>query len=174
MCREAARIAKGSQAALKIGYLRSYTGGEFQRALEVFAEKCPDVTVSIAYGSHEELYQMLRTGQADLVMNDQRRAFSDEYINLVLTTCSSCVEVAARSPLAQLKQATPQELGNVPCILITSPAQRENEQEYYRNVVGIQSEFLYAETLEEARLMVIGRKGFLPVEGGTQCQEQHR
>lgn len=167
MCREAARIAKGSQAALKIGYLRSYSGGEFQRALEVFAEKCPDVTVSIAYGSHEELYQMLRTGQADLVMNDQRRAFSDEYINLVLTTCFSCVEVAARSPLAQLKQATPQELGNVPCILVTSPAQRENEQEYYRNVMGIQSEFLYAETLEEARLMVIGRKGFLPVEGGT-------
>lgn len=167
ICREAARIAKGSQAALKIGYLRSYTGGEFQRALEVFAEKAPDVSVSIAYGNHEELYQMLRTGQADLVMNDQRRAFSDEYINLVLSTQPSCVEVAARSPLAQLKQATPQELGNVPCILVASPAQRENEQEYYRNVVGIQSEFLYAETLEEAHLMVIGRKGFLPVEGGT-------
>ncbi len=54
----------------------------------------------------------------------------------------------------------PQELGNVPCILVALPAQRENEQEYYRNVVGIQSVFLYAETLDEARLMVIGRKVF--------------
>ncbi len=33
-------------------------------------------------------------------------------------------------------------------------------------MVGIESEFLHAENPEEARLMVLGRKGFLPVEGG--------
>ena len=33
MCSEAAKIAKGGQASLKIGYLRSYVGGEFQRAV---------------------------------------------------------------------------------------------------------------------------------------------
>ena len=31
-------------------------------------------------------------------------------------------------------------------------------------MIGFQGEFLYAENLEEARLMVVGRKGFLPVE----------
>lgn len=40
------------------------------------------------------------------------------------------------------------------------------EQDYYRTVIGMEGTFLYAENLEEARLMVIGRKGFLPVEGG--------
>ena len=79
MCREASKIAKGDQASLKIGYLRCYTGAEFHRALELFSESCPDVSVSIAYGNHEELYELLRTQQADLILSDQRRAFSDEY-----------------------------------------------------------------------------------------------
>ena len=32
-------------------------------------------------------------------------------------------------------------------------------------MVGFQGDFLYAENLEEARLMVIGGQGFMPVEG---------
>lgn len=167
MCSEAAKIAKGDQASLKIGYLRCYTGSEFHHALELFSEKHPDVSVSILYGNHEELYTMLRTEEADLVLSDQRRAFSDEYVNLLLTTCESYVEISARSPLAQLAKITPKELKNVPCILVTSAAQRETEQEYYRTIIGFQGEFLYAENMEEARLMVIGRKGFLPVEGSA-------
>ena len=167
MCSEAAKIAKGDQASLKIGYLRCYTGSEFHHALELFSEKHPDVSVSILYGNHEELYTMLRTEEADLVLSNQRRAFSDEYVNLLLTTCESYVEISARSPLAQLAKITPKELKNVPCILVTSAAQRETEQEYYRTIIGFQGEFLYAENMEEARLMVIGRKGFLPVEGSA-------
>ena len=165
MCAEAARIAGGDHAGLTIGYLRCYAGNEFRRALEAFSAKRPDVSVTVEYGNHEELYAMLRTGQADMVLNDQRRAFSDEYVNLLLTVCRSFVEVSANSPLAQLERISPQELKNFPCILVASPAQREMEQEYYRQVVGFQGEFLYAENLEEARLMVIGRKGFMPVEG---------
>lgn len=165
MCQQAARIAKGSQASLKIGYLRCYSGSEFHRALEDFSARHPDVELSVEYGNHEELYTMLRTSQVDLVLNDQRRAFSDEYVNLLLTTCSSFIEVPARSPLAQMEHITPPELKNFPCILVASPAQQEAEQEYYRTVVGFQGEFLYAENLEEARMLVIGRKGFLPVEG---------
>lgn len=109
---------------------------------------------------------MLRSDQADLILNDQRRAFSGEYVNLLLSARPSYIEVAARSPLAQLTGVTPQELKNTPCILITAPGQRETEQDYYRTVISMEGTFLYVENLEEARLMVIGRKGFLPVEGG--------
>ena len=110
---------------------------------------------------------MLRTGQADLVLNDQRRAFSEEYVNLLLATCRSFIEVAAHSPLSQLSSVTPPELKNTPCILVAVPAQQETEQNYYQTVLGFQGEFLFAETLEEARLMVIGRKGFLPMDGDS-------
>ena len=169
MYSEAARIAKGGLASLKIGYLRCYTGAEFHRALELFSEKHPDVEVSVTYGNHEELYGLLRSGQADLVLNDQRRAFSDEYVNLILTTCRSYIEVSAHSPLARIERISPPELKNIPCILVASETQRETEQEYYRDVVGFPGTFLYAGNLEEARLMVIGRKGFLPVEGTGQA-----
>jgi len=166
ICSEASAIANGSRNTLTVGYLRCYSGYEFHRALELFSEKYPDAAVSVKYGNHEELYDLLRTGQADIILNDQRRAFSDEYVNLILTTFESYIEVSSRSPLAQLKRITPQELKNIPCIIISSQAQRETEQDYYKAVFGIQSEFLYAENLEEARLMMIGQKGFLPAEGG--------
>lgn len=165
MCSEAAKIAKGEQAALRLGYLRCYTGSEFHRALELFSEKHPDVAVSVAYGNHEELYAMLRSEQADIIFNDQRRAFSDEYVNLILTSGRRCVEISAHSPLSQKEHITVQELKNLPCILVASESQRETEEEYFRTVVGFQGEFLFAENLEEARMMVIGRKGFLPAEG---------
>ena len=165
LCREAQQIAKGDVLSLRLGFLRSYSGGEFSRAMEQFSEQHPDVSVSVVYGNHEELYDLLRTNEADLVFNDQRRAFSDAYVNLCLRKCASLAEVSARSPLAQRTAITPQELRNIPCILVSSAAQRETEQEYYQTIVGIQSEILFADNLEEARLMVIGRKGFLPVEG---------
>ena len=68
-----------------------------------------------------------------------------------------------------MERISPTELKNTPCILVASEGQRETEHEYYHDVVGFRSEFLYAENPEEARLMVIGRKGFLPVEGTGQA-----
>lgn len=170
MCREASRLSKGDQAALTIGYLRCYSGPEFSLALEEFSAKYPDVTVKLRYGNHEELYEMIRTGAVDLVLNDQRRAFSDEYVNFILTTRSEHIEISARNPISALPSITSEELKNIPCILVASKDQRETEQEYYQGVVGFQGEFLYAENLEEARLMVIGGQGFMPAEGARQTE----
>ncbi len=102
-------------------------------------------------------------------MNDQRRAFSDEYVNLILTVGNEFIEISARNPIAALPSVTPQELKNIPCILVSSKEQRETEREYYQGVIGFQSDFLYAENLEEARLMVISGQGFMPVEGAGQA-----
>ena len=52
----------------------------------------------------------------------------------------------------------------MPCIIVSSMSQRDNEAEYYKNILGFSGDFLFAETQEEARLMVIGNRGFLPVE----------
>lgn len=178
ICAEGSKIARAGSAVLKIGYLRGYTGQEFHRALLEFSAKYPDVAVEIEHGNHEELYQLLRTGGADLVLNDQRRAFSDEYVNLILTTSNSYVEISARNPIANFCSVTPQDLKNTPCILVSSKTQREMEQEYYHDVVGFQGEFLFAENLDEARLLVISGKGFIPIEGGIDkmdlCSAIHR
>lgn len=168
ICKEAVRLSNHDKATLTIGYLRCYSGQEFHLALEEFSSKYPDVSVKITYGNHEELYGLLRTGGVDLVLNDQRRAFLDEYVNLILTVGNEYIEISARNPIAALPSITPQELKNIPCILVSSKEQRETEREYYSGVVGFQNDFLYAENLEEARLMVIGGQGFMPVEGVRQ------
>lgn len=64
------------------------------QALEEFSAKYPDVSVKIEYGNHEELCELLRSGGVDLVSNDQRRAFSDEYVNLLLTVGSEYIEIS--------------------------------------------------------------------------------
>lgn len=165
MCQEVKQLSKEKQSTLVIGYLRCYSGQEFHLALEEFSEKHPEVSIKIEYGNHEELYEQLRTGRADIVLNDQRRAFSDQYVNLILTVGSEYIEISSRNPIAALPSVTPRELKNIPCILVSSKEQQENEQEYYQSVLGFQGEFLYAENLEEARLLVISGQGFMPVEG---------
>lgn len=168
MCRESAKIARGEDGTLKIGYLRSYSSREIRLALEEFAEKYPRVSVQFFYGNHEELFHLLRTEAVDLVLNDQRRAFSEEYVNLVLTTGKMYIELSGRNAMAALPSVTPEELKNIPCILVASREQRKIEKEYYQTVIGFHGEFLYAENLEEARLLVISGQGFMPVEGGRQ------
>lgn len=165
ICREALKIARKDGATLKLGFLRGYAGNELQLAVEEFAQQYPDVTIQIEHGNHEELYNLLRTEGVDLIFNDQRRAFSNEYINLILTTINSYIEISARSTLARLSKISPAELKNTPCILIASKEQREAERDYFRDVVGFQGEYLFANDREEARLMVVSGKGFLPIEG---------
>ena len=116
MCAEAAKIAKGEAANLKIGYLRTYAGGEFHRALAAFSARYPDVSVSIAYGSHGELCDMLSEDRVEITLNDQRRLFSDAYENLILAARPALIEVSAHSPIAQMEAVAPAELKNFPCI----------------------------------------------------------
>lgn len=167
MCHETVRIANKDRAELRIGYLKCYSGQEFRMAVAEFSEKYPDVSVQIINGNHEDLYTALREGGVDLILSDQRRAFSDEYINHILTTSECYIEIAARNPIATLECVETEDLKNIPCILVASPEQQETERMYYREVVGIQGDFQFAENLEDARLLVVGGNGFMPIEGGV-------
>jgi DNA-binding transcriptional LysR family regulator len=78
---ETKRISEDAELQLSIGYLKNYGGGEVHQAVTEFTKTYPEVSIHIINGNHEKLYELLRTGQVDLVLNDQRRAFSDEYVN---------------------------------------------------------------------------------------------
>ena len=164
ICRETSHIARKENPELKIGYLKCYEGQEFSLAVAAFSEKYPNVSIQIINGNHEELYEALRLGKVDLILNDQRRAFSDEYVNFILTTSECYIEIAARNIFSSLESIEIDDLKNISCILIASKNQQENERIYYRDIVGIKGEFLFAENLEQARFMVLGGKGFMPIE----------
>ena len=54
-------------------------------------------------GSHEELYRAMETDRVDLVLNDQRRAFSDRYNNEILAESRMYIEISSRNTLGHLE-----------------------------------------------------------------------
>lgn len=167
LCRETVRIARKDAAALRLGVLSTYSGDEFNRAIAAFSEKYPDVELTVFSGNHEDLYDGLRFGRIDLALNDQRRAFSDAYENRILMETTCYVELASHNPLSKLDTLGVEELKNTPCILVASPEQQEEERRFYRDIIGFRGDFLFAETLQAARVLVVSNRGVLPVEGAN-------
>lgn len=160
-----ARFNQPNNPSLRIGYLNCYGGNEFQDAAAVFSDIFPNVSLEIRSGNHEDLYNALRREEVDLVINDQRRAFSDDYVNFELVRSHCYIEISKNHPFAKLDRLTVSELKTTTCILVSSREQQENEMAYYRDIVGFTSDFLFSNSLQEARIMVAAGKGFLPVEG---------
>lgn len=118
MCAETKRIGSDSELKLDIGYLASHYGYELQNAVVEFSRIYPEVMVNIFKGSHEALCRALKTGRANLVMSDQRRAFSDEYENYVLAQAPAYVDVSASGSLAKHPLLSTDDLNGSPCILV--------------------------------------------------------
>lgn len=162
--RETRQIGESEESQLKIGYLRVYGGLELHEAVALFSERYPEISLSIINGTHEELYHELLQKSVDIVLSDQRRAFSEDYMNLELVQSEMYAELAMQNSLSQQKELTWTELKDSPCILIATKEQQATEEEYYRNTLGFNGSFLFAESLDEGRLLVAGNRGFLPIE----------
>ncbi len=158
---ETIQIGCGRQSVLKLGYLKSYSGGELLNAVLEYNDIYPDVQVHIQNGNHEALYHLLNSNQLDLVLNDQRRAFSDKYVNFHLFEARYFIVIHEKHPLSGNPFFEPQMLNEIPIILVASKEQREAEQNYYQNALGLGKVYIFAENNEEARLFVAGDRGVL-------------
>ena len=161
---ETLRLAEGAKKELSIGFLRHYRGKELKAVLPAFQAQHPEVEISLFSGTHEELYEGLRNGRIDVAISDLRRAPSDEYVNFYLTRGYLYAEVPARSPLASLPSITMEDLKNTPAILIASPENSAEEELFFREYLGTKNEFLTAENLDTAHIMVAAGKGYFPIE----------
>lgn len=164
LVRETKKIADNDNTVLRIGYYKGYHGNELSEAIALFSEKYPSVDVEIIVGSHEELYHAMENGSVDLAVNDQRRAFSDAYHNEVLTESKIYIELSAKNPLSKLSTLEVEDLKNTPCILVINQTGQKEEQDYYEKIIGLQGDFLFADTVQEARLKIITGQGYMPVD----------
>lgn len=161
--KETIRIGRDGEAHLRIGYLPGYEGDVLQETIYRFTEDYPEVFFSIAKYSHEDLFRLISGDEIDLVLSYQRRAFSENYENFHLRYIPCMVEVSKRSRLSGEERLTAGQLKDMPCIVVAKPGQQELEKGFYQNVLGIGSSFYFVESLDDARLAVIGNRGFLPV-----------
>ena len=162
--RETVRLGSDNELQLKIGYLASYDGWELQSAIIEFSKVYPEVVVSVIKGTHEDLYHAIKDGTVSLVLNDQRRAFSDEYENFILNQSPAYIELSSSHSLAAKEFVTTKELEEYPCILVATKGRENTERDFYENTLGIGKQFLFTESLDEARLMAMSGRGYLLVE----------
>ena len=136
LVRQTARIANKDMAVLSLGCLFTYCGDEFNQAVAMFAEKYPAVELKVTGGNHEDLFNGLQSGTIDLALNDQRRAFSDAFENLILKETVCYVEMVTFNPLAKLNSVSLEDLKNTPCILVASEEQEKEERRFYHDIIG--------------------------------------
>ena len=120
---ETIQIGCGGQNALRLGYLKSYSGKELLNAVLEYNDVFPDTQVHIQNGNHEALYHLLNSDQLDLVLNDKRRAFSDKYVNFHLFEASYFIVIHEKHPMSSTPFFEPQMLNEIPVILIASKEQ---------------------------------------------------
>lgn len=161
---EVEHASEGGRRELTVGYLSRYGSWEVQGAVAAFTLRHPEVKVTARPGSHEDLYEMMLSGVVDLAFSDRRRELSDEFENVPLMRCRTFVEVSEANPLSAHDELSVSELGDTPCILVAHGDARAAERDYYRDTLNFSCPFLFAETLDEAHMMVAGNRGFLPVE----------
>lgn len=158
---ETIQIGCGSQNVLRLGYLKSYPEKELLNAVLEYNDIFPDTQVHIQNGNHEALYHLLNSNQLDLVLNDQRRAFSDKYVNFNLFEASFFLVIHEKHPMSTNPFFEPHMLNDLPIILVASKEQQEAERDYYQNALGLGNMYIFAENNEEARLLVASKSGVM-------------
>ena len=165
LIREVRRIGKGEYQRLRVGVLNGFSSRIMQQAIREFAENHPHVRLSLVTGPHEERFPPVNEGSLDMVINDQWRALSDQYINEELTDQPMYVLLRQDHPCALSGSATVEGLQDDLCILVCAPAQRETEAAHGRDVLGLQSSFLFADNVEAALMNAAAGMGFWLCDG---------
>ncbi|WP_408954028.1 LysR family transcriptional regulator [Lactiplantibacillus plantarum] len=163
------KIEKNDEVELWVGYLRSFGTAEFLQTVSKFTQEFPKVKIKISSGTHEELYELLQTGKIDLNFSDQRRALSNEYQNEFLTASEFMVAVNNSLPV-EAQKIDVADLVDIPCILIIDGNQQVSEKEYYRNVLGVKSEFVIAKSYDEAQMLIASNQGYLIINQRMRTQ----
>lgn len=164
LIKETKKIANKDNAELRLGYYNGYTGNELAEAVTLFSQKYPTVDIKIISGSHEELYDALENDSVDLVLNDQRRAFSGAYNNIPLSESRIYIEISTRNPLSKLKTIEAEDLKNTPCILVSTGKSQKEEQQYYEKIIGLKGDWIFVGSDREARLKIATGQGYMPVD----------
>lgn len=144
---------------LRVDYLKSIGSKELLKAVADFSTKFPQVKIEITSGGHEKIFKMLANNQLDIVLNDLRRATSDKYVNNSVIDLD--LKAVLKPVLIRDNAINNQNLTNLNCILVADHDEQQTEQDYYRQVLGVRSNFVIVNNYEDALLLVASGQGYL-------------
>ncbi|MGQ5709528.1 LysR family transcriptional regulator [Lactobacillus sp. PSON] len=155
---------------LHAGYLRNFGTKEFFAAVKQFSNEYPDAKLNITSGSHEKLYHLLEDNKLDIALNDLRRAPSEKYINKFLASSSFEVVINKKYIDSNRTRVQMKDLADLSCILVVNSSEQDDEEHYYRDILGVEGDFLITDTYDQAILMATLGQGYLVVNDRTKKQ----
>lgn len=161
---ETISIGNTDENELNIGFLNILDSEAFRKTINTFTTIYPEIILNVYSGTHEELYNRLRNKEIDLIIGDQRRAFSDDYFNFELISAPMYIEINKNNSLSNLDSIELNDLKYLTGILVTPQNKLESEISYYHNSLGFNENFIGSNSLDEARLLLLSNRGFLPLE----------
>ena len=161
---ETIRRGEDQELNLTIGYPKNFSTSELHQAIVEFNRIYPEVNISVVSGTHEELFELLVQHHIDVKISEQRRTFNEDYYNYELKHSECFVEISSMNPLSKKEILTTDDLKNMSCILVVSKDKEDSEREFYEKSLNLSRRFLYADSLEQARLMVASQRGYLPID----------
>lgn len=156
-------ISKNPNQELKIGHVVNYGYDELKKALMLFSAKYPEIKLSIKDGTHDTVSANNINDITDIMIGDQRKAFSDTLNNVYLGDLYYSIKISNASNLSNRKNVTINNLNGYNCIVIASREEMPKEVEFMKTTLGFNGDCIRATTLTEAYLMVAANIGFLPV-----------
>ncbi|MBQ8132159.1 MAG: LysR family transcriptional regulator [Bacilli bacterium] len=155
-------ISKNRNETLRIGYVINYGYQELKKGLMLFHEKYPEVKIELRGGTHDVASSNSINDLTDILIGDQRKAFSPNINNIYLGDLYYTVRVSNASSLSHKNEFRIEDLKGYPWIIV-APTREEiqNEIDFIRSNFNYDGDFLYTNSLIEANLMVAANIGFL-------------
>ena len=161
---ETIRRGEDQELNLTIGYPKNFSTNELLETIVEFKRIYPEVNISVVSGTHEKLFELLVDHRIDMKISEQRRTFNNDYYNENLKESVSFIEISTLSPLSKKEVISTDDLKNMSCIIVVSKEREDSEREFYEKSLNLSHRFLYADSLEQARLMVASQRGYLPID----------
>lgn len=159
------QLLTGEQpVSMRIGVLWGMSESVFPQILAEFKEHFPSVQLEITVGSHEEIGLALRQQKLDVTISDQRKAFSENYANIPLTSFPLYIRTGQDHPLSQSTSVRLNDLQAYPALLLAIKGQERLESDYYRDNLGFKSEFHFVFSHEEVTLQLMVSHVYFPFE----------
>ena len=157
-------VGKEEVSELALGYPQNYDGVELSAVVSAFSQLYPQLQLTVRAQSHADLLQNLANETLDLALVGERGDVPTDFQVQPVLAARRFVEVAQTSPLAQLPTVSLAHLSQLPCIVIATEQRAVEEARYYREQIGVLSEFRFVNSLTEAQILVAANQGYLLVD----------
>lgn len=161
---------------IKLGCRNNYNVRRLCQALNLLLENDQNITISVVYGSHDELMGKLLCGELDVVFNDLRsESEQNNFICQPIEDVEGLVAVSQRSTLVPPTSTNSfidlNDIKSMPCILIADKEFQEQEKMFYRRLFNFNGSFLIVKDMPSAITMLINNKGFMPIISNGDARE---